>query len=102
MEALQRLHNRGSISTGYDIDNSVKLKQIILNDCIRAGGSGGGNRQTWTLSLWVKRTELGLIMQYIWGAGTGGTNFFLVRFESDNTMLVSRMFLAETIAVYSN
>ena len=24
MEALQRLHNRGSVSTGYDIDNSYK------------------------------------------------------------------------------
>ena len=26
MEALQRLHNRGSISTGYDIDNSLKFE----------------------------------------------------------------------------
>ena len=26
MEALQRLHNRGSISTGYDIDNSLKVE----------------------------------------------------------------------------
>ena len=23
MEALQRIHNRGSISTGYDVDNSI-------------------------------------------------------------------------------
>ena len=26
MEALQRMHNRGSISTGYEIYNSVKLE----------------------------------------------------------------------------
>jgi hypothetical protein len=26
METLQRTANRGSISTGYDIDNSVKLE----------------------------------------------------------------------------
>ena len=26
MEALQRTANRGSISTGYDIDNSLKLE----------------------------------------------------------------------------
>ena len=25
MEALQRLHNRGSVSTGYDIDYSLKF-----------------------------------------------------------------------------
>ena len=30
MEALQRLHNRGSISTGYDIDNSLKFEEDNL------------------------------------------------------------------------
>ena len=31
MEALQRLHNRGSISTGYDIDNSLKFEADNMN-----------------------------------------------------------------------
>ena len=28
METLQRTANRGSISTGYDIDNSLKVKAV--------------------------------------------------------------------------
>jgi hypothetical protein len=31
METLQRTANRGSISTGYDIDNSVKLQTAGVN-----------------------------------------------------------------------
>ena len=57
MEALQRLHNRGSVSTGYDIDNSVKLEPDNSESFNKTFGSAG-NRKTWSYSCWIKKTEL--------------------------------------------
>ena len=51
MEALQRLHNRGSISTGYDIDNSCKFEDDNDEWLYRANVSGT-NTKTWTVSWW--------------------------------------------------
>jgi len=59
MEALQRLHNRGSVSTGpveHDIDNSLKFEPDN-SEYIYRTPSSAGNRKTWTLSFWIKRTE---------------------------------------------
>ena len=50
MEALQRLHNRGSISTGYDIDNSLKFESDNA-EYLMAEGRSQGNQQTWTFSM---------------------------------------------------
>jgi len=57
MEVLQRTANRGSISTGYDIDNSVKLEPDNTEYLSRTIGSTS-NRKTFTVSCWFKRTEL--------------------------------------------
>jgi len=57
MEALQRLHNRGSISTGYDIDNSCKFESDN-SEYLSKTPSSAGNRRTWTFSAWVKRSEI--------------------------------------------
>ena len=57
MEALQRLHNRGSISTGYDIDNSCKFESDNT-EYLSKTPSSAGNRRTWTFSAWVKRSEI--------------------------------------------
>ena len=46
MEVLQRTANRGSVSTGYDIDNSVKFEADNTERMYRAWGAGGGNNQT--------------------------------------------------------
>jgi hypothetical protein len=56
MEALQRLHNRGSISTGYDIDNSLKFEPDNTEYLYKT--QSNGNKKTWTCSFWFKRTEL--------------------------------------------
>ena len=86
MEVLQRLHNRGSISTGeYQIDNSVKMEQDNTERMYKSWGSGSGDRRTWTISCWVKRTELG-DLQYMWGAGTGGLDFLGLSFDADDTL----------------
>jgi len=74
MEALQRLHNRGSVSTGYNIDNSIKfeadnteyLKWTDFSD-----NASDARKRTFSISLWCKRTELG-VQQLIWNSGANG------------------------------
>ena len=63
MEALQRLHNRGSISTGYDIENSCMFEADSAH--FLKGFAGTGSRtptssKIGTISFWIKRTELGI------------------------------------------
>ena len=79
METLQRLHNRGSISTGYDIDNSLKLEEDNSEYLERATGGGNGNQSQHTISVWVKRTELTKTSFIL-----GFANIGRLRFESDD------------------
>ena len=70
METLQRTANSGSVSTGYDIDNSLKLEANNTEIIYRANESGT-NRKTFTASVWFKRTELG-VAQEVWHGGRNG------------------------------
>ena len=56
METLQRTANRGSLSTGYEIDNSLKLEDANFEH-ITKNYSGDGDRRTWTYSTWVKKLK---------------------------------------------
>ena len=58
METLQRTANRGSISTGFDLDNSLTFETDNTEYLERATGGGNGSQQKHTISVWVKRTEL--------------------------------------------
>ena len=58
MAFTDRLHNRGSVSTGYDIDYSLLVEGTDSEKLSRTPSSNG-NMQTWTVSCWVKRTEIG-------------------------------------------
>ncbi len=77
METLQRTANRGSISTGFDIDNSVKMEADNSESMTRTPSSSG-NRKTWTLSFWFKRTELGAAVRLFeaWDGSTGTSALF--------------------------
>jgi len=86
METLQRTANRGSISTGYDIDNSVKL-EADNNENFTRTPSSNSNRQTFTFSTWVKRTELGINGGLI-EAYQDGANFFLFAFTTGDQIVV--------------
>ena len=55
MAFTDRLHNRGSISTGYEIENSAAFGGA---NGIQFNPSSDGNRRTWTVSLWLKRSEI--------------------------------------------
>ena len=81
MEVLQRTANRGSISTGFDIDNSVKLEPDNSEFFQRAATGSSGNLKTWTFSLWLKRTEISHACIF-YSQGSYGR----VRFETDDTL----------------
>ena len=66
METLQRTANRGSVSTGYDIDNSVKMEpdngeRFDTGDKF----TNYSSVRKFTVSAWLKRTELG-VQSIIW------------------------------------
>jgi hypothetical protein len=86
MEVLQRTANRGSISTGYDIDNSCKF-EADNTEYLERDPSSAGNRKTFTTSMWVKRTELGQAST-LFGAyptsGAGNTTVLQFGFTSDD------------------
>jgi hypothetical protein len=67
MAFLTQAANRGSISTGYDIDNSCKFERDS-NESIETTNQAGGNRKTWTFSAWIKRTALSEDYHTIFGA----------------------------------
>jgi len=68
MAFTDRLHNRGSISTGYDIDNSLKFERDN-NEAVETTNQAAGNRKTWTFSAWIKRTALSEDYHTIFCAG---------------------------------
>jgi hypothetical protein len=57
MAFLTEAANRGSISTGYDIDNSVQMNSVTISNPPRFNrtNSSAGNRKTFTISFWHKR-----------------------------------------------
>jgi len=75
METLQRTANRGSLSTGYDINNSVKMESDNTEFLTRSVSSAS-NRRTWTYSTWIKITE------------TGINNYFLDAYKNSNTWFI--------------
>ena len=81
MAFLERNANRGSISSDYDVDNSLKVEGDN-NEYLERSTSGAtdGSQTQHTISVWVKRTELGIDSEPVSAAGIGR-----FRFESDDT-----------------
>ena len=78
MAFLTEAANRGSISTEpYEIENSLKV-EADSSEYIYRTPSSSGNRKTWTLSFWIKRTELGSSMRIFeaWDGSTGTSGLF--------------------------
>jgi hypothetical protein len=82
MAFTDRLHNRGSISTGYDIDNSLKFEPDNTEYMRRSNGTDG-NQRVFTQSMWVKRTEISYGYATAWSVGSLG-----FRFGPDDTLRV--------------
>ena len=73
METLQRTANAGSVSTGYDIDNSLKFEEDNT-EMMEQNPSAGGNRRTFTVSLWMKRSEISTTGNSQWIIGAIGAS----------------------------
>ena len=58
METLQRTANRGSVSTGYEISNSVSLDRFNSQYLQHTYDSAPTNLKKNTFSTWFKRSEL--------------------------------------------
>jgi hypothetical protein len=90
MEVLQRTANRGSIATGagYEIENSLKFEADNSEE-LQRNVSTAGSRQTATVSMWIKRTELGAA-QYLFTYGNTDNDDgrTLARFQSDDTLRI--------------
>ena len=83
METLQRTANRGSISTGgYEIDNSLKF-EADNSEYLNRTPTANGSRTTWTTSVWVKRTELGVDQAIFSSVNSSSTTNFC-RFTSND------------------
>ena len=91
MAFLTEAANRGSISTGYDIENSSVWEPELADQAYRSQGSTAGTRTKQTFSVWLKRTELGGD-QYIFEGGTGNANDtqFGIQFSNSNKIQVMR------------
>ena len=75
MAFLTEAANRGSVSTGYNIDNSLKLEDDNAEGMAK-NFTGDGDRRTWTYSTWVKRTEItGSDAFHLFGASYSNIQF---------------------------
>jgi hypothetical protein len=68
-----------SASGGYDIDNSCKFEPDN-SEYLGKTPTSSGNRRTFTISMWIKRTEIGMDC-YLMEAGDGDYN------QSDRTLI---------------
>ena len=101
-----------SATGGYDIANSLKLESDNTERVNKPAGtiSGAGNRRTFTISFWTKRTEINGVKQYLFEAGNSDSNTdrFTLRFgtgdtfdiQSQSTWLVTNRVFRDTSAWY--
>ena len=82
MESLARSANRGSVSTGYDIDNSLKLEADNSENLYRNLNASTSTTK-FTHSMWVKRTEL-TNAQLLYMRGVAGNESVILRFSGES------------------
>ena len=74
--------------TGFDVANSLRFEDGS-NDFLNRTPSSSGNRKTWTLSTWIKRSELGRTQNFF-SAGSGG-NYNRIQFNSNDTIYIAHV-----------
>jgi len=84
METLQRTANRGSISTGFNIDNSCVF-EADNSEKLSRNQTTGTNRKKFTVSFWVKRSEIAAF-QVLACAEASGNDISFLDFESDDKL----------------
>jgi len=89
MAFTDRLANRGSISTGYDVENSCRSESNETDYMHRTPGSSS-NRKTFTISFWIKRGKLSAL-QYLFECGIT---------DNDNGRFFGRFSTSDTFQLY--
>ena len=74
MAFLTKAANRGSISTGYEIEGSICFEDANDENMVK-NYSGDGDRRTWTFSTWIKRTEISQDYYVLFFAAYTGIQF---------------------------
>jgi len=57
---------------GFNIDNSCRFNDASP-DILKNGTESDGNRKVWTISMWIKRSELG-VRQSLWSWGSNSSS----------------------------
>jgi len=84
--SLLALAGTNSATGGYDIDNSLKFESDN-SEYLSRTPSSTTNRRTWTVSAWVKRTELGSNQVIISGGNyLDVTGVTILQFLADDTL----------------
>ena len=93
--SLLAVAGANSASSGYDVDNSVKLERnnnTTTVEFFERNVSSAGNRTTGTISMWVKRTDLEGTIQYLFEMGnvdyTDDRRLF-ARFNTNGTITIA-------------
>ena len=73
-----------AVGGGFDVDNSLRFNSGSSDYLNRTPG-GAGNRQTWTLNIWVKRATLG-VAQAIFTAGSNENNVDNIQFDASDRL----------------
>ena len=74
-------------STGYDVANSLRFNDGS-SDFLNKTPSGAGNRQTFTVSMWFKRANVGT-SQYLFNAKDGSAAQDAFFFSTSNTFYIA-------------
>jgi hypothetical protein len=85
MAFLTEAANRGSIATGYEIENSLKLEADNA-EYLYYTPSGQTDYERMAFSLWIKRTELGTAMLAEFGNGVSNTSNLRIGFDSSDRL----------------
>ena len=75
----------GAQSTGYTIDQSIRFNDDDNPYMQRTYGTGG-NVDKWTVSFWMKRSNLGIEIG-IFGAGNSNSSTTDIQFKTDDTLV---------------
>ena len=67
----------------YDVANSCRFEKA--DDAYMYKSSSGGNRRTWTVSLWVKRSLLG-VEQMFFGSDASSAPYMACQFDLEDTL----------------
>jgi len=94
-----------TLSGGYDIDNSVRFDGAAANGFARFGNNSR-NDKTFTISFWIKRTELGAVQQLVNSkVEDSGANALIMTINSTDQLVIGGQFTTaeyETLLVTNN